>query len=1012
MKHYIFSVSATGTENLLRVRSIMDAVAYRIAESTWYAPMSQELLARVKAALVRYARRRVSVVAHAVDGFSRKRLGVVFKLGATRNHYADGQWCVGSRAIHRTRAITTSHQELVRNAGLAHDLGKNTAAFQQKLGAKQKNIADHYRHELLSVLQMMGKRVSDDIDLLPPWAKKKGPKTLGWSEYLVLTHHRLPGFDPRDERIELTKDGHINSGAPAPLSLAPLDPSIKPPEKVEATLTPADFIDARLALMLADHFVSETRLGGTEQGALRTRVRSILAQHEGRRTVYANTDSGDKKGQTLTGHLEAVGRMAAVIAKAMATGRWMMGMPWLDGERFASRAGRSGRFAWQGQAVDLCCQYAENLAQGVPGLVIVGSSTGSGKTRGCMAIAGALARQGLRATVAIGLRTLTLQTGDEYRRVFDLADDEMDVLVGSKAVAKLHAAKDKEGGLGSESKESAFTETGREEGPDHGSYEAEDEVPEVASAYLGEDLKFLSFIETQCRDSSGRRYLGVPLLVSTIDQIVKAANHSRSGWILPWLRLASSNVLIIDEVDGYDLESYPALLRFIELAAVAGVHLIVSSATIYPSLIHAIHRAWENGVKRRMERMGVKPARYPCVFVGDRDGGSFVADGELPQAVERFTAALTNGLSPKRIGKIIETGKSRESAFVAIKDAIVDLHGRHAVDTGFGNRLSVGLVRIAHIRNAVAFASWLDSWLDDHVAELGFAARIVLYHSENTPLGRAYIEKRLDVMLKRSGNPLAPMDDPAVRELVTMAADTQRDAAVIVVATPVEEVGRDHDFDWAVIEPSSARSIVQTSGRVLRHRDVTPAGPNVAVMQMNFSALSGQKGPYFAAPGFEWRYSYGKDLAKLIAGREFLIDASMCLRPTQGTLGDLDNRSIKESIEQDMCDWYDNPYMALAANHYIQHRLRQKDARKDFVIDFDEQTCRNTKTGDSYRIEVVSALRHGLWNVSWADVVESFPMVEVNDKAFRTLRVYEGDVSGLEGLRLSPIWGLCQANNR
>lgn len=40
----------------------------------------------------------------------------------------------------------------------------------------------------------------------------------------------------------------------------------------------------------------------------------------------------------------------------------------------------------------------------------------------------------------------------------------------------------------------------------------------------------------------------------------------------------------------------------------------------------------------------------------------------------------------------------------------------------------------------------------------------------------------------------------------------------IVVATPLEEAGRDHDFDWAVIDPSSAQSIVQTSGRVNRHR--------------------------------------------------------------------------------------------------------------------------------------------------------------------------------------------------
>ena len=34
----------------------------------------------------------------------------------------------------------------------------------------------------------------------------------------------------------------------------------------------------------------------------------------------------------------------------------------------------------------------------------------------------------------------------------------------------------------------------------------------------------------------------------------------------------------------------------------------------------------------------------------------------------------------------------------------------------------------------------------------------------------------------------------------------------------MEEVGRDHDFDWAIIDASSVQSIVQTAGRVNRHR--------------------------------------------------------------------------------------------------------------------------------------------------------------------------------------------------
>ena len=60
-----------------------------------------------------------------------------------------------------------------------------------------------------------------------------------------------------------------------------------------------------------------------------------------------------------------------------------------------------------------------------------------------------------------------------------------------------------------------------------------------------------------------------------------------------------------------------------------------------------------------------------------------------------------------------------------------------------------------------------------------------------------------------------------------------------MVATPVEEVGRDHDFDWAIVEPSSYRSIIQLAGRVLRHRklDQDIQNPNIALMQYNLKGL-------------------------------------------------------------------------------------------------------------------------------------------------------------------------------
>jgi CRISPR-associated endonuclease/helicase Cas3 len=61
------------------------------------------------------------------------------------------------------------------------------------------------------------------------------------------------------------------------------------------------------------------------------------------------------------------------------------------------------------------------------------ASTGCGKTLGNARILYALAdsQRGLRATYALGLRTLTLQTGRSYRHDLHLSDDDLAVKKGS-----------------------------------------------------------------------------------------------------------------------------------------------------------------------------------------------------------------------------------------------------------------------------------------------------------------------------------------------------------------------------------------------------------------------------------------------------------------------------------------------------------------------------------------------------------------------------------------------------
>jgi CRISPR-associated endonuclease/helicase Cas3 len=127
------------------------------------------------------------------------------------------------------------------------------------------------------------------------------------------------------------------------------------------------------------------------------------------------------------------------------------------------------------------------------------------------------------------------------------------------------------------------------------------------------------------------------------------------------------------------------------------------------------------------------------------------------------------------------------------------------------------------------------------------------YHSRQVLLLRSEQERHLDQVLKRKEK---REEQPAAfsNEVIRQHLDSTDDEHVIfiLVATPVEEVGRDHDFDWAIVEPSSYRSIIQLAGRVLRHRKLEHDihKPNIALLQYNLRGLRKAK-VAFEKPGFE-----------------------------------------------------------------------------------------------------------------------------------------------------------------
>ncbi|HLA34066.1 MAG TPA: hypothetical protein VJ001_04270, partial [Rhodocyclaceae bacterium] len=272
--------------------------------------------------------------------------------------------------------------------------------------------------------------------------------------------------------------------------------------------------------------------------------------------------------------------------------------------------------------------------------------------------------------------------------------------------------------------------------------------------------------------------------------------------------------------------------------------------------------------------------------------------------------------------------KDTASWFDALRAAIVRLHNdRSWIDPTSGKRVSIGLVRMANIAPAIRVAR--------HLARALPQARVACYHSQHLAIQRFHIECRLDFLLRRNDGDAHLWADAEIRALLDAPECTE--LMLIVVATPVEEIGRDHDFDWAVIDPSSSQSIVQTAGRVNRHRLIQTDKANIAIMQFNWKRVDDPNAKcVFWRPGCETKSAYpSHDLAELLDWATIdHVDAR--LRFGQHRFAALDDASIEAVTEKPFADMSCNDagkLLWMAHDTYAETPLREaSNLRADFSL--------------------------------------------------------------------------------
>ncbi|MDD5125643.1 MAG: hypothetical protein PHT85_13770, partial [Methylovulum sp.] len=200
-----------------------------------------------------------------------------------------------------------------------------------------------------------------------------------------------------------------------------------------------------------------------------------------------------------------------------------------------------------------------------------------------------------------------------------------------------------------------------------------------------------------------------------------------------------------------------------------------------------------------------------------------------------------------------------------IRQGMVALHQDHHQQHASGKKISIGLVRIANINPLVAIARLLYA----NPAPENFRIHYCVYHSQYPLAQRAFIESKLDQALNRKDQE-AIWCFPEIQHALSQCPEQNQ--LFVVLATSVAEVGRDHDYDWAIAEPSSMRSIIQIAGRIQRHRKQKPETENFYILAKNHKALKGKEIAY-EKPGFEAknRKLSSHDLAKILDNQQYAI---------------------------------------------------------------------------------------------------------------------------------------------
>ena len=884
-----------------RVARVLDRYFWRIGDRTWRGKATNACLDRVSRELRRKATRNTAVVIHEIRSAHESRVPIL-RIGARHSFSDTGIAPIAARPVQLAKTLSvSSNRAIVQTAALFHDLGKATNLFQEKLrrvleGGKPE--ADAVRHELYSVAvwdHLFGNTPDDSLpealrNLTPEQIDSaceavlevltatvtapNQPLSFAFLKYegsfsyaigmLILTHHRLPDADSDLLKPLAVAHVHPSEGFDAKngFKIAPGSPFWHEDWWRNALQRSADLLRPGTALIGIDVYLRAALMMGDHLGSSQKKPSDQRADHLAN-TIRAEGSDKLQPADSLSQHVRRVHSAARHGVDLFE--RYVNRFPALDEEEMPvdiafPSSSKDERFRWQAEAAKAARELCAEKEGGFFACLMAG--TGTGKTRGAPTIlAGAvfgdvrLERRYFRVSLCLGLRVLATQSAKEYVSDLRFNCQDISILVGQAPLAFSHGEdKDVEGETGSES---------LIEIPDWLKVEmATGGVPEPGDSHEADWLRTLSLdtgrgLPAFCekilqaagpRADDGRRLLVPPITVGTIDHLMGVASPVNSRYLLQSLRVATAD-LILDEIDQFDGEDIAAIGRLIYQAAVVGRRVIIMSATLTPDIANAFHAAYREGWSQFAATYGL--ANHVNLLVaGDAPGScrTNVRGDTLEDMLALSTDATLRALAmanPARRAEILPACDRWPDLVDQIDHACHRLHNLNAVDIE-GFNVSFGMIRMTRITHTAALAAQIAA------KETGSHLRVSLcLHSQFPRLNRGWIEARLKCALTRKGNdPHAGLRGLCHDEGVFKRASEAetRNIEIVLITSPVIETGNDLDFDWAILDPISTRSVIQAAGRVWRHRPVFGNQLNVMILGRSPIAMQTEM---LAMPGVE-----------------------------------------------------------------------------------------------------------------------------------------------------------------